>query len=66
MDLQTTQSLREFITQHQDELTEESVGKTVLFGDYVAFCREHGYSRHSNLVQFCRECEARTEDSHLH
>lgn len=65
MDVQTERNLREFINLHHEELTEETVGKITLFGDYVAFCREHGYSSHSNMVQFCREC-ARTEDTRVH
>ena len=66
MDVQTEQSLREFINLHHEELAEETVGKTALFCDYVVFCRDHGYSRHSNLVAFCRECAVETEKAQVH
>lgn len=66
MDLQSEQSLREFINLHEEELAKEAVGKTALFCDYVAFCREHGYSRHSNLVEFCRESALRMENGRVH
>ncbi len=66
MDVSSEQSLREFIALHEEELAGEGVGKTVLFGEYVTFCREHGYDHHSNLVQFCRECTPRPKGVPLH
>lgn len=52
---QVAESIKEFIAIHHDELQQFPVAKTPLFSDYVSYCHENGYDRHSNLVQFCRE-----------
>lgn len=52
---QEVQGLKEFIAIHRSDLEHPPVATTSLFSDYVTYCNDHGYDRHTNLIQFCRQ-----------
>lgn len=66
MNQQAVESMKEFISTHQEELKVSSVVKTVLFSDYVTYCKAHDYEHHTNLIQFCREIQGDTSTTCRH
>lgn len=62
-------NLQEFLSIHHNELEDAKVARTVLFSEYVNYCKHNGATGHANMVQFCKECAAladSAEDQRLH
>lgn len=51
------QHLDEFFDLHRQDLEHSAIAKTTFFSDYVAYCNEHDYRHHTNLIQFSKAVE---------